>query len=312
MRLIRAGIASPSWKGRMQGIQHGASILRSAGFDPILGDVTTGCPSFDPYGHLDERVRELVGFLRDPDIDVVWIADGGMGACHLLPKLAEEWAREPWPRKPVIGFSDASFILLYLVKLGHVCYYAPNVLCEDEEDARSLNGAAVLLGGGLLRFGGPFRVRHAVDTLRSGRATGTLLSGNFSVMREMLGTPYAPSFDGSLVFFEEHGFDFPGQAEYLLWFFTQGIELGGWWDRVAAFMVGGISFKGPYETEQDQLSMWDVLQRFLLPRTAGPVAAGFPFRQDHMPTPMPLGVEASLSVQGGMLELEMDLQPIWR
>jgi muramoyltetrapeptide carboxypeptidase len=299
----RIGVPAPSWRGRTEEVLRGVRILETE-FDVRLGSVAASRPNYNsPFNRLEERAEELVGMLRDDSIDAVWCLDGGAGASYLLPILKQEYEREPWPAKPVIGWSDITFLLMYLVKLGHKCFVAKHVACENEEHDVSVRNAVVqlqrILGSSY------YHVDYPIETLRDGEAEGLCLGGTISVLTNMMGTEYCPSFDGSLVFFEEHGTNAPGEREYLLWDKIQGIQLGGYWKNVAGFVVGEVEIGGPYETDEDLFpTLWEVLERTLNPLTAGPVVTGFPFGVSRKSCVVPIGVPAKMYVSNSSCDIE--------
>jgi muramoyltetrapeptide carboxypeptidase len=248
--------------------------------------------------------------LRDPSIDAIWCTDGGAGASYLLPILAKEWERQAWKPKPVLGFSDVTFLTTYLVKLGHVCFLSQNVSCEHDQHEEDLRKVLAYIS----RESTTRMVDHPegvwgtgrlpVEILRPGRAQGLFLGGTFSVLANMIGTPYCPSFEGALVFFEEHGVNAPGEREYQLWDRMQGVELNGRWRGTAGFVVGEVEIGGPYETDEDLFpDLWQVLERTLLPMTGGPIVSGLPFGVSQKEFPLPVGVQAELIADRGQAEL---------
>jgi muramoyltetrapeptide carboxypeptidase len=282
--------------------------LRDLGLTVILGDEARGLPRYpNPFLRIEQRVVEFVGMLRDPDIDAIWCLDGGAGASYLLPRLASEWAMKPWTPKPVIGFSDVNFLLLYLVKLGHVCFLGANVSCEFDQDEKSLVATVQAFRRGLP----PVDVALAdlpVELVQEGDCQGHLVGGTFSVLREITGTPYCPNLEGAILFFEEHGTAAPGENEYLLWERLQGIELGKFWSAVKGFVVGEISCSGPYGTDADLFpQVWEILDRSLRSATSGPIVLGFPFGVSTMATPIPIGVQAELSARRDRFRLSWEL-----
>jgi muramoyltetrapeptide carboxypeptidase len=268
----------------------GVEILESVGFVPILGSVALGRPSYTtPFRAIEHRADELVCMLRDDSIDAIWCLDGGAGASYLLPYLARAWDQQPWDtKKPIVGFSDVTFLLLYLVRLGHVAFFAPNVSCEREQDVTDLRLAAKLFAEERIP-----ELQHTVEVHQHGSCEGTFLGGTFSPLVNMIGSPFCPNFEGSIVFFEEHGTHAPGQREYLLWQGLQGLELNGALQGAAGFAVGEIEIGGPYETDEDLFpDLWEVLDRTLSPMTTGPIVSGLEIGRSRLAQPLPLGTKA--------------------
>jgi muramoyltetrapeptide carboxypeptidase len=256
-------------------------------FRTKVGAVASSRPNFNsPFLRLEQRASELLGMLYDTEVDAIWCMDGGAGASYLLPILAEAYDKKPWAKKAVLGFSDITFLLMYFTKLGHPCFLAPNVACESDHDEEELRRAVTTL----VDQPSTLNLACPAEILQPGRAEGTFIGGTLSVLANMIGTDYCPSFDGSVLFLEEHGANAPGEREYLLWERLQGVELSNRWKGVSAFVVGEIETGGPYSTEEDLFpDVWDVLDHTLVPMTAGPVATGIPFGMSRKDSVLPLG-----------------------
>src|SRR5271155_915980 len=147
------------------------------------------------------RAREVQAFFADPEVDAIFAARGGYGAGRILPLLDfDAIARTP---KVFMGFSDATFILNALVaRAGMVCFHGPMVAMDF---ARGLGESSLghlrrLLAGETASFELPARA-----ALRAGVAEGEVVGGCLSLVAAAIGTPYAPPFDGAILFLEDTG-----------------------------------------------------------------------------------------------------------
>ncbi len=65
-----------------------------------------------------ERIDALVEVANDPEIDAVWLARGGYGACRVaeyaIPRFNEHASAKKW-----LGYSDAGFLLAGLYRAGY-------------------------------------------------------------------------------------------------------------------------------------------------------------------------------------------------
>jgi muramoyltetrapeptide carboxypeptidase len=301
----RIAVVSPSFRPRQSEIDAALLVLEKVGFDARVETQTLHArPNWHgPFRPVEPRVAELVSALRNPEIDAVWCADGGAGASYLLPHLARAYEERPWPTtKPVVGFSDVNFVQLYLTKLGHPCYLAPNAILDADNDAETLETAARWFHERwYFKEGGPLELSFPADIYREGEARGVFIGGNFSVLSAISQAPkYAPDFKGSLLFFEEHGPSLPGQHEYSLWEKLQALQLSQAWAGALAILVGEVEVEGPYATDEDLFpSLYEVIERTLPTMTEGPVVVGFPFGTSSKSQPIPLGVPARLEAKDG-------------
>jgi muramoyltetrapeptide carboxypeptidase len=139
--------------------------LHDCGWECVLGQHL-----YDQHryyaGHRDSRLSDLLWALTAPDLDAVWFARGGSGTAQLLSDI-------PWDsldRRPVIGFSDATAMLIPLYNAGIVSVHGPGLISLGDDDQSvdqfSWDAVRFLLG------------EHKDSTL-----TGTLLCGPAEVAR---------------------------------------------------------------------------------------------------------------------------------
>lgn len=224
------------------------------------------------------RARELRDAIADPDAAAILCARGGYGATRLLAQLdPEEVARNP---KWLIGFSDVTALHALWARAGIASWHASMVLAlgraDDEERrawVRALEGELPTLEG-LESIG------------RGGEARGPLIGGNLAVLTALLGTPHAPPIDGAVLLLEDVG-ERPYRVDRML----TSLRLAGWFERVAAVVVG--EFVQCHEGEEG-VTVEDVL-RERLGDLEVPVLLGVPSGHGERNVALPLGRVASVS-----------------
>jgi muramoyltetrapeptide carboxypeptidase len=100
----------------------------------------------------------------------------------------------------MVGFSDLTAILNPLGSNGLLQIHGPMVASglSTRHNAKRLH--SVLLGK--LEGEPLFRIPEA-SVVRPGRAEGRALGGNLTMLTALIGTPWEPDFDGSVLFLEE-------------------------------------------------------------------------------------------------------------
>ncbi len=138
------------------------------------------------------RARAFVETANDPDIDAVWFARGGYGACRIAEAVVPELNAHAWAKR-YLGYSDAGSLLAALYRAGfpHVAH-GPMASDGSRHDATGL---------------------RAVNWLRSGDAASlepSLLSDprpavgfNLTILNELVGTAIEPDLTGHVVMLEE-------------------------------------------------------------------------------------------------------------
>jgi muramoyltetrapeptide carboxypeptidase len=114
-----------------------AERLRAVGADYPAIDLHIHPQCFQSDGHFagpdDLRLAALLECANDPDIDAVWFARGGYGACRIA-EAAIAGMGHAAQSKRWLGYSDAGYLLggLYRARIGHPVH-APMVACGRRE-----------------------------------------------------------------------------------------------------------------------------------------------------------------------------------
>jgi len=207
--------ASAAHPGR---IRRGARQLERLGFD-----VRVYRQAFARHGHFAGRDRQRASALRtalaDPAVRAIIFTRGGFGSARLLPLVDGDFARSR--PKIVVGYSDATSLLTFLTgKLGWVTFHGPMV-ATDFPKLAAVDRSALLD----MLCGKPPKPLRLTTTIRSGVAEGRLFGGCLSILVSLLGTPYAPSLGGRIVFLEDVNEE-PYSLDRMLTQLRQSGELG--------------------------------------------------------------------------------------
>lgn len=258
----------------------GVTAIASMGLRPVFTQRV-----FEADGYLAGpdalRAADLAEALSTGDADVVMAARGGYGSIRILDALLRH------PIRPVLflGFSDLTAVHLLLNHLGMVSFHGPNVTTVPNLDPPSLLRLADLLLG---RADG-FRY-DGLAPVRGGRAEGTLLVGNLSIISALWGTPYAARLAGSILVLEDTG-EAPYRIDRMLTQLSMQAEAG----EVRGIAFGDLSVRG-----DDALLVMRAI-RDLSDRLKCPVVTNFPAGHGHVNYPVPVGVRALLDADSGTL-----------
>ncbi|MEY4632200.1 MAG: hypothetical protein RIQ81_2320 [Pseudomonadota bacterium] len=163
----------------------------------------------------DLRARLLTTALLENETTVVMCARGGYGASDLLPLLPWERLRKAAARpKILVGFSDTSALHSALWhKLGWPGIHGPmpatSLWAEGAIENPGVHGDITRLLE--IIHGRETGASITLESIHSGGAgpvecRGWLFGGCFSVLTNLIGTPYLPaSLDGAILFFEDIG-----------------------------------------------------------------------------------------------------------
>ncbi len=186
-------------------------------------------------GTPQQRADDLNLMLRDPQVRMVMTSMGGAGAVHLLP-LADygSLARDP---KIVVGLSDPSILLNALSSTtGVPTFHGPNgaqfggflpLPSFTEERFWPLVSEPLPIPYAL-------RLNEGVRVLREGNCVqGRLCGGHLGTLEVLLGTPWAPSWDDTILFLEELNVELRRTDSMLA-----HLRLAGVFERIRGLIVG--------------------------------------------------------------------------
>lgn len=235
-----------------------------------------------------ERAAELAEMAADPEVDVVMAVRGGYGFSRILDRL--DYAALAASGKVFVGFSDfTAFNLALLARAGYQSVSGPMARVDfGDGDVNSLMEANFwpLLGEPV--HDAPWLpCTHPHD---AGVIEGVAWGTNLTLIANMAGTPYMPSFDRGILFLEEIGEE-PYHVDRCLWQLKQAGVL----DRQAAIILG--TFNG-YDRNNEaarRFTMEDVTAS-LREMVACPVLTGFPFGHAAEKISVPVGGAARLLV----------------
>jgi len=219
---------------------------------------------------------------------------GGYGSNYLLEGMdVAKIAQHP---KPFFAYSDLTGIQLRLLdELGLPAFHGPMLAADfylkDGIHLASFNAA--LVGNGY-----SVGANEGLRTLRAGTARGVLYGGCLSILASLVGTPWEPHTEGTLLFLEDVGAK-PYQIDRMLWQLRKAGKFDGVTGVVFGEMLDCISpGAAPELLEEAILNALDGFE--------GPIAIGL--RSGHVSrqnVTLTFGVEAELRA-GNEARLDID------
>lgn len=196
------------------------ALLRSACEDFRQMGFSVACPSHPkddwPYtsGSADSRKEHLRSALHDPNTQIIYAARGGYGASDLLEDLFEQLRNLPC-NKVLVGFSDVCALHAGVYSLKQKEPQLPLELVHGPMPASSLWDIRYEPNALFLRtlLKSPTTTRCSLQTKHisingagpPSEITGPVFGGCFSVLTNLIGTPYFPNLKDHVLFFEDVG-----------------------------------------------------------------------------------------------------------
>ena len=270
------GIVAPAGAFDDETFYRGTQILEEMGFEVFIPDGLS-----KPNGYLagsDSHRAELVNQLfADTSIDAIICARGGYGSIRILDLLDyDAITNNP---KVFIGFSDITALLsVFFNRCGLVSFHGPvvtSLAVGNKEDSRSLYNA--ITSEDLLEFN--LTEGHMI---KSGSGSGILCGGNLNTLCHLAGTPFAPEFEGKILFLEDRG-----EAAYRVDRMLFHMKLAGCFKGIAGIILGSFDECGPIEDIFKIVT--DVFDDHHIP-----ILAGLEAGHGKVNRTIPLGIEVTL------------------
>jgi muramoyltetrapeptide carboxypeptidase len=288
------GIIAPASNVKEKDLDAGCEALRRAGYRTIYQDSIL---DRDLYfaGSVDRRVQELENMFEQDDVSAILCARGGYGANYLLRQLnLEKIKAHP---KIFIGYSDLTCLLTYFIDAaGLVTFHGPMAA----KDWTHANGVDSSSWQSALSQSSPWTVPLNTEAigLVDGEGEGVLYGGCLSILVASLGTPCEVDTEGKILFVEDIAAK-PYQIDRML----MQLKLGGHLSAVRGIIFGEMI--DCMQSPSQDYTLQEVILR-IVGNLGIPVAFGV--KSGHVTSgnlTLPFGVQASLSVKGNTVKLEM-------
>jgi muramoyltetrapeptide carboxypeptidase len=278
--------ASPAQPER---VERGLQALRALGYAPKPGQHALQSGPLYFAGTPEQRLADLFAAFADPDTSAVMSLRGGYGSNYLLDGLnLETIVRRP---KPFFAYSDLTGVQLHLLdELGLPAFHGPMLAADFYlPDGVHFDSFRAALSGDPYSVGAAEGLRVLKAGSEQKAVQGTLYGGCLSILVSLLGTPWEPNTEGTLLFLEDIGAK-PYQIDRMLWQLRAARKLSG---------VCGIVFGEMLDCASPGAAP-DLLEHAILSALSGfegPIAIGL--RSGHVSrqnVTLTFGVEAELTV----------------
>ena len=229
----------------------------------------------------NEKADDINDMFRDPEIKMIWCAKGGENSNSTFEYIDYDLIKEN--PKIICGYSDiTSLTNIITQKTNLITFSGTNfkTIATDETDY-SLNEVLKRFSEGSLEFGDE---QDKYITVREGKAEGTLIGGNLSLIRGLVAGKYSINFKNKILFLEELGFETgPALMSNFLYYMKQNDvfkEINGIW-------------LGNY-THESQIKIEEVLIDVLGDECTFPIIKSENFGHIERKTVIPIGAMAQI------------------
>ncbi|WP_126652930.1 S66 peptidase family protein [Chryseobacterium aureum] len=288
----KIAVISPAGAVDASQLEKGIEMIKSRGFEPVLGEhlYTRFSNGYNYAGTEKERAKDINWALNDTEIRAVWASRGGYGCQHLIQHLKlKNFTENP---KWYIGYSDNTVIQSYLLKKGFVSIHGQTI----KTSSFGVTEESYDLIFDILKGKKPKYNLKSHQFNKEGNIEGELVGGNLALIYALLGTKYSFDFKDKILFIEDIGENF-----YALDRMIMSLELAGVFSKIKGLIVGGMTNMGDekenksYEESFDEFAYKLISDR--VSKYKFPVVFAFP--NGHIKDNRPLLIGANVQMKVG-------------
>lgn len=205
------------------------ALLQSWGLEVVLGETVHA--SYHQFAGDDElRAKDLQRFIDDDSIKAIIAARGGYGTVRIIDHV--DFSRIASHPKWLVGFSDITVLHAHMFANYQVqTIHGQMPVNIPDASAHSLETLRKALFGEDISYSFS---SHELN--RSGKATGTLIGGNLSLLVAVLGSVSDYNYDDKILFIED-----VGEYLYSIDRMIRALDRAGKLRNLAGLVVGGFT-----------------------------------------------------------------------
>lgn len=210
------GITCPSGYISLDECVPAINKMQSWGFNIRVGN-TVGLKHFSLAGTDEERAKEFQEMIDDDSVNAIMLGRGGYGAVRIIDKIDfSKFIKKP---KWIIGFSDATVFHCHINSRYGIATIHSKMCNSFPDDFSKATPVQIDAIDSIRRCltGEKIVYDRAVNyNNRFGKATGTLVGGNLSIIEMLDGSVSKLETDGKILFIEDVG-EYRYKIDGMLW-----------------------------------------------------------------------------------------------
>jgi muramoyltetrapeptide carboxypeptidase len=277
------GIVAPAGPFDPKKFMKGKTVLESMGFRTFFDEGI-----FQKHGFFAgtdvQRADQMNRLFADPVIRAVICARGGYGSMRILPFLDFETIQKN--PKIFVGFSDISVLLSVLNdRCGMVTFHGPVVTTLANAIEETVEAMFTVLTSNTILELKP----EKGIVIKPGVSSGIMAGGNLTTLCHLVGTPYAPRFNGKILFIEDVG-EVPYRIDRML----AQMKLAGCFEGLKGLVLGSFEECGQLD------EIFRIVQEMFKDVNI-PILSGFEIGHSKINITIPIGLEATLDTDRQIL-----------
>lgn len=312
MKLIKArklkigdtvGIISPSEPIEYRNeFLAGIKELEKLGLKVVLGKNVF--KSYGGYmaGTTKERLSDLHSMIRDKKIKAIFTSTGGFCVNQILPLINYSLIKEN--PKIILGYSDITVLTNAIyARTGLVTFHGPHVeftIAGWNNFTKKSFMRAIFQTKPIGKVPG----LASWKVLKRGRASGSLIGGNLTALRTLIGTRFNPNWKGAILFWEDCDLTYEDLDHFLA-----HLKLSGILDKISGMIIGKNKNFIKIEDEELKVKRKTFLspKKIILERTQEynfPIITDVQFGHVGEQMTLPIGVQATIDTSKKLFSID--------
>jgi muramoyltetrapeptide carboxypeptidase len=277
------GIVAPAGPFDPKKFMEGKAVLESMGFRTFFYEGIFQKHGF--FAGIDvQRADQINRMFADPAVQAVACARGGYGSMRILPFLDYKTIQKN--PKIFVGFSDISALLSVLYnRCGLIAFHGPVVTTLADTAENNIAAMHTVLTSNIILEVKP----EKGIVIQPGVSSGIVVGGNLTTLCHLLGTPYAPNFDGNILFLEDRA-----EAPYRIDRMLTQMKLAGCFEGIKGLFLGSFEACGKFD------EIFRIIQEIFRDVNI-PILSGFEIGHGSMNITIPIGIGATLDTDRQIL-----------
>lgn len=292
------GIITPaSTPDNLERINEGVKYFERLGYRVILGKNVGKY-----YGYLagtdEDRLEDLHSMFADKNVKAIFCARGGYGTIRLLDRINFNLIRKN--PKIFVGYSDITALQLAIFrKTGLVTFSGPMAAVDFAGEVNSFTEEVFWRMVTSTKPFGKFKNPEGerICCLNKGKTKGILIGGNLSLVVSLIGTPYMPKLDKSILFLEEIE-----EKPYRIDRFFAQMKLAKIFDRVSGIILCNFTDCEETDPSKKSLTLNDVIGDYF-EKLNKPVVYNLVYGHINPKNTIPIGIRASIDCKKCAVEI---------
>lgn len=296
------GVISPSSPSEKKSeIIRAKETLESWGYRVVLSknlNKTKGLVA----GTEEDRAEDFNEMFKRDDVDAVFVTQGGYGSAQIINHINYDMIEKN--PKIFTGFSDITSLHMAIHKFAKVVtFHGPGMSRFNDEDLTDYTKDYFFKAIFDKNPIGEIKLANSkkwIYTINEGKAEGSIIGGNLTLICATLGTPYEIDTRGKLLFLEDLDIE-PWIFDHML----SHLRNAGKLRELAGIIIGECRNCVPFAHNPGyhvDTSLEDVLDYYIKPLSV-PAIYGLPLGHTDDIATIPLGVEARLDADNKKLEI---------